>query len=79
MREQYITSRKGVRRKTSNLSPEQIAEILAAHPIYGGNVSRATKKLPFSHLSIRKYWVKAGLPLNKRGQAGLPTALAPTI
>ena len=79
VREQYITSRKGVRRKTSNLSPEQITEILAAHPIYGGNVSRATKKLPFSHLSIRKYWVKAGLPLNKRGQAGLPTALAPTI
>ena len=58
----------GVRGPFSRLPKEQIAEIVSAHPIYGGNVSAAARNLPYCHLTIRKYWVEAGLPLCRRSQ-----------
>lgn len=68
VREQYVTHRITKDVKTCNLTEEQIADIVLSHPKYGGNVSAASKDLPYCHTTIRKYWAEAGLPLCVRGQ-----------
>lgn len=57
--------------RTCNFKDEQIAEIVSAHPTYGGNAWAASRDLPYCAPTIRKYWAGAGLPMVKPGQRRL--------
>ncbi|MBI4010193.1 MAG: DEAD/DEAH box helicase family protein [Candidatus Aenigmarchaeota archaeon] len=51
-----------LRLRTSRfLSPQNIAEIVAAHATYNGNASEATRHLPYTRRTIMMYWKEAGL------------------
>ena len=56
-----------VEKKGGSLSKEQIKEIIAAHQIYGENISQAAKHLPYSFDTIRKYWLSNNLKIHRRG------------
>ncbi len=52
----------------NRLTQEQIDEIVAAYKVYGGVSQRAARYLPYSHLTIIKYWRCAGLEIMPRGR-----------
>jgi len=51
----------GIFGRQTGLKDEQIAEIVDAHESCGGIVAEANRRLPYSHLSIKKYWDEHGL------------------
>ena len=52
----------------NKLTNEQVKEIVSAHSVYHGNVSAAYNVLPYNPVTIKKYWLQAGLPLCGKGQ-----------
>ena len=45
-----------------------VQKVIAAHPLYDGNASEASRNLPYVPQTFLKYWKEAGLPIKKPGQ-----------